>query len=140
MEEIYMGQMARRIGTRPIDVEGKFLARCFTRWRALPSLREAAKQISVLDEDETRRRNEENDYQQDRSGLNVSHETICRIDRVMREGTPSTVSIGTLTYFLLCAWMKEEPHFPDSAIPYREYYQHWRMHYDQERRRQRNTP
>lgn len=137
MSEPYLGLMARRIATQPIDVDGRFLARCFVRWRALPSLRDAAKQISVLDEDETKRRKTENDYQQDRSGLNVSYETISKIDRVLREGTPDRHSIGTITYFLLCAWMGEEPDLPDSAIPYREYYTLWRMHYDHERRRKR---
>ncbi|MBA3827101.1 MAG: hypothetical protein H0X24_24815 [Ktedonobacterales bacterium] len=114
-----------------VEVDGAFLMRCFARWRALPSLREAARQISVISPQEAQRRTLANGNLHDMSGLTLSHESLSRIDRALRREQPVTLRIGAVPYFLLCAWMGESvQHLSDERT--RQFFVTWKQVYDDE--------
>lgn len=127
----YLGsEWKRGKGSVLVEVDGAFLARCYARWRSLPSIRKAARQISILTPREAQQRTLANGNLHDMSGLTISHETLVRIDHKLRNETPATVRIGAVPYFLLCVWMGEAPILPDA--PTRQFYVTWKQVYDDE--------
>jgi hypothetical protein len=143
MRSPYMATNSSRLVSVPVD--SAFLLRCYQRWRALPSLREAAKAISLIDEDEAKKRRMANGDAVDLSGLRLSYQTIVNLDVQAREiiasgQTPPTVSMGIITYLLLCAWMGEPPQLPLDDPRIKAIADLWRITYNAELQRQGKLP
>ncbi len=106
-----------------MNVPGAFLARCFTKWRELPSLREAARQIT--------------------NGMNATKLTFNAIqywDILARDGDiPAVVQMNPITYLILATWMGEEPVFPRRGKEFREMYKAWKKMYTKEKKEATKT-
>lgn len=141
-----MGTGSGRLISVPVSTA--FLLRCFNRWRnedVIPSLREAAKGISLIDKGEAERRRIENGDAIDLSGLRISYQTVVNIDVQMREiverqqqgePPPATVQVGLISYLLISAWMGEAPALPNDDPRITAVANLWRIIYNEERRRQ----
>ena len=97
---------------------GAFFQRCFTRWRVLPSLRQAAIQIAG-----------------EMNATPITHQTIIKWDQMIRDWTtpPELVAMNPITYFTLCAWMGETPDLRNSEERIVTLYEKWQTMYKNER-------